>query len=145
MEFNARLGWQLIYKHHCSTWHSPLNHGINCGRRNEQVVSQPFLFWFGFSSPPLEKFPFFSLYFPSFHLFFYLFFVFVFLFYLFPFHHLFFSSSSSFAPSSNMSCPNPYLCSLAIISTISAALGLDFPLNSPFFSSGLLHKLKNVI
>ena len=74
---------------------SPLNHGINCGRRNEQVVSQPFLFWFGFSSPPLDKFPFFLLSFPSFLLFIYLciyffFFVFLLLFYLFPFHHLFF-------------------------------------------------------
>ena len=77
---------------------SPLNHGINCGRRNEQVVSQPFLFWFGFSSPPLDKFPFFLLSFPSFLLFFYLFFVFVFLFYLFPFHHLFFFFKFLFRP-----------------------------------------------
>ena len=77
------------------TWHSPLNHGINCGRRNEQVVSQPFLFWFGLSSPPLDKFPFFLLSFPSFLLFIYLcmylfLFLFLLLFYLFPFHHLFF-------------------------------------------------------
>ena len=86
------------YKHQCSTWRSPLNDGIDCGRRNEQVVSQPFLFWFGFSSPPLDKFPFFLLYFPSFLLFFYLFFVFVFLFYLFPFHHLFFFFKFLFRP-----------------------------------------------
>ena len=66
------------YKHQYSIWHSPLNHGINCGWRNEQVVSQPFLFWFGFSSPPLDKFPFFLLCFPSFLLFIYLFFVFLF-------------------------------------------------------------------
>ena len=77
------------------TWHSPLNHGINCGRRNEQVVSQPFLFWFGLSSSSLDKFPFFLLSFPFFPLFIclciYLFiFVFLLLFYLFPFHHLFF-------------------------------------------------------
>ena len=51
------------------TWHSPLNHGINCGRRNEQVVSQPFLFWFGLSSSSLDKFPFFLLSFPFFPLF----------------------------------------------------------------------------
>ena len=101
--------------------------------------SQPFLLWFGFSSPPLDEFPFFFLYFSSFLLFFNLFFVFVFLFYLFPFHHLFFfSSSSSFAPSSNMSCPNPSLCSFAITSTMSPALGLDFPLN--WFSSPPLDK-----
>ena len=82
------------------TWHSPLNHGINCGRRNEQVVSQPFLFWFGLSSSSLDKFPFFLLSFPFFpflfffflfvYVFMYLFFVFLLLFYLFPFHHLFF-------------------------------------------------------
>ena len=54
------------------TWHSPLNHGINCGRRNEQVVSQPFLFWFGLSSSSLDKFPFFLLSFFSFLLFIYL-------------------------------------------------------------------------
>ena len=77
------------------TWHSPLNHGINCGRRNEQVVSQPFLFWFGLSSSSLDKFPFFLLSFPFFPLFYCLciylfFFVFLLLFYLFPFHHFFF-------------------------------------------------------
>ena len=66
------------YKHQCSTWHSPLNHGINCGRPNEQVVSQPFLFWFGFSSPPLNKFPSFLLSFPFFLLFIYLFIYFCF-------------------------------------------------------------------
>ena len=110
MEFNARLGWQLIYKHHCSTWHSPLNHGINCGRRNEQVVSQPFLFWFGFSSPPLEKFPFFFLYFPSFLLFIY--FLFLFLFFssiFFPFTISIFSSSSSFVPPPLFSCYSIHL------------------------------------
>ena len=93
---------KLVVGVKCSAWmatdininvqhDSPLNHGINCGRRNEQVVSQPFL-WFGFSSPPLDMFPFFLLSFPSFLLFLYLFFVFVFLFlfYLFPFLHLFF-------------------------------------------------------
>ena len=74
---------------------SPLNHGINCGRRNEQVVSQPFLFWFGFSSPPLDVFPFFLLSFPSFHLFFSLFFVFL---CLFPLHHLFFFFKFLFRP-----------------------------------------------
>ena len=58
---------------------SPLNHGINCGRRNEQVVSQPFLFWFGLSSSSLEKFPFFLLsFFSSFYLFMYLFIFFCF-------------------------------------------------------------------
>ena len=77
------------YKHQCSTWHSPLNHGINCGRPNEQVVSQPFLFWFGFSSPRLSFFS---------SVFIYLFFVFVFLFYLFPFHHLFFFFKFLFRP-----------------------------------------------
>ena len=79
---------------------SPLNHGINCGRRNEQAVSQPFLFWFGFSSSPLDMFPFFLLSFPSFLLFFSLFFVFLclFLFYLFPFHHLFFFFKFLFCP-----------------------------------------------
>ena len=94
---------KLVVGVKCSAWmatdininvqhDSPFNHGINCGLRNEQVVSQPFLFWFGFSSPPLDMFPFFLLSFPSFLLFLYLFFVFLFLFlfYLFPFHHLFF-------------------------------------------------------
>ena len=66
------------YKHQCSTWRSPLNDGIDCGRRNEQVVSQPFLFWFGFSSPPLDKFPSFLLSFPFFLLFIYLFIYFCF-------------------------------------------------------------------
>ena len=47
-----------------------LNRGINCGRRNEQVVSQPFVFWFALSSPPFDKFSFFLLSFPSFLLFF---------------------------------------------------------------------------
>ena len=72
------------------TWHSPLNHGINCGRRNEQVVSQPFLFWFGLSSSSLDKFPFFLLSFPFFPLFnclciylFFLFFFFSSIFFLF--------------------------------------------------------------
>ena len=51
------------------TWHSPLNHGINCGRRNEQVVVQPFFFSFGLSSSSLDKFPFFLLSFPFFPLF----------------------------------------------------------------------------
>ena len=89
------------------TWHSPLNHGINCGRRNEQVVSQPFLFWFGLSSSSLDKFPFFLLSFPFFPLFiclciylFFLFFFFSSVFFLFT--TSFFSfSSSSFAPSSS--------------------------------------------
>ena len=76
---------KLVVGVKCSAWmatdininvqhDSPLNHGINCGRRNEQVVSQPFLFWFGFSSPPLDMFPFFLLSFPSFLLFFFFFF-----------------------------------------------------------------------
>ena len=76
-----------------STSHSSLNLWINRSRHNEQVVSQPFLFCFGFSSPPLDKFPSFLLSFPFFLLFIYLFiyfFVFLLLFNLFPFHHLFF-------------------------------------------------------
>ena len=70
-----------------------LNRGINCGRRNEQFVSQPLLFWFGLSSSSLDKFPFFLLSFPFFPLFICLCifcFVFLLLFYLFPFHHFFF-------------------------------------------------------
>ena len=90
------------------TWHSPLNHGINCGRRNEQVVSQPFLFWFGLSSSSLDKFPFFLLSFPFFPLFiclcicmyFFLFFFFSSIFFLFTTSSYSFSSSS-FAPSSS--------------------------------------------
>ena len=74
------------------TWHSPLNHGINCGRRNEQVVSQPFLFWFGLSSSSLDKFPFFLLSFPSFLLFIYLC---IYLFFCFSSSFLSFSLSPS--------------------------------------------------
>ena len=70
------------------TWHSPLNHGINCGRRNEQVVSQPFLFWFGLSSSSLDKFPFFLLSFP--------FFLFLFV-YVFIIYFCFSSSLLSFS------------------------------------------------
>ena len=74
-----------------STSHSSLNLWINRSRHNEQVVSQPFLFCFGFSSPPLDKFPSFLLSFPFFLLFIYLFiFVFLLPFNLFPFHHLLF-------------------------------------------------------
>ena len=88
---------------------SPLNHGINCGRRNEQVVSQPFLFWFGLSSSSLDKFPFFLLSFPFFPLFIclciYVFFLFLFFFFssiFFLFTTSFYSfSSSSFVPSSS--------------------------------------------
>ena len=112
------------YKYQCSTWHSPLNDGINCGRRNEQVVSQPFLFWFGFSSPRLDKFPFFLLSFPSFLLFFYLFFVLFSFSIFFPFTISFFSLSSSFAPSSS-----PFFFSFNLSSYFSSRF------TSSFFSS----------
>ena len=74
---------------------------MNCSRRNEQVVSQPFLFRYGLSSPPLDNFPFFLLSFPSFLLFIYLFLFFFLSSIFFPFTVSSFSSlSSSFAPSS---------------------------------------------
>ena len=74
---------------------SPLNHGINCGRRNEQVVSQPFLFWFGLSSSSLDKFPFFLLSFPFFPLFICLC-IYLFIYFCFSSSLLSFSFSPSF-------------------------------------------------
>ena len=138
MEFNARLGWQLIYKHQCSTWHSPLNHGINCGRRNEQVVSQPFLFWFGFSSPPLDKFSFFFLYFPSFLLFFYLFiFCFCFCFSLlsFSFSLTLFFLHVPLSPLPLTWAVRTHL--FVVLPSLPQCLllwALDFPLNFPFWT-----------
>ena len=109
------------------TWHSPLSHGINCGRRNEQVVSQPFLFWFGLSSSSLDKFPFFLLSFPSFLLFIYLC---IYLFFCFSSSFLSFSLSPSLfflqVPLSPLPAP--------LFSSHSIHL-LTFPLVLPLLSS----------
>ena len=110
-------------KHQCSTWHSPLNHGINCGRPNEQVVSQPFLFWFGFSSPRLDKFPFFFPLLSFFSSVFFYFFLFLFS------SSIFFSFTISFFSLSSLSPLPPPLFSSHSIHL------LTFPLVLPLLSS----------